>query len=59
MSFNYQKDGDKIAVINTKRIKKVYFSESDDGFKDIHLKDEQQFMLSPDKNIERITMYVC
>ena len=57
MSFNYQKDGDKIAVINTKRIKKVYFS--DDGFKDIHLKDEQQFMLSPDKNIERITMYVC
>ena len=59
MSFNYEKDGDKIAVINSKRQKKVYFSESDDGYEQIHLKDDQQFMLSPDKNVERITMYIC
>ena len=60
MSFNYEKDGDKIAVINSdKRQKKVYFSESDDGKQDIILKMNEQFMLSPDKNTERITMYVC
>ena len=60
MSFNYEKDGDKIAVINSdKRQKKVYFSESDDGKQDIILKASEQFMLSPDKNTERITMYVC
>ena len=60
MSFNYEKDGDKIAVINSdKRQKKVYFSESDDGKQDIILKPSEQFMLSPDKNTERITMYVC
>ena len=56
MSFNYEKDGDKIAVINSdKRQKKVYFSEADDGKQDIILKQSEQFMLSPDKNTERIS----
>jgi hypothetical protein len=60
MSFNLEKDGDKIAVINSdKRQKKLYFSESDDGKEEIVLKPNEQFMLSPDKNTERITMYVC
>lgn len=60
MSFNYEKDGDKIAVINMKdkRQKKVYFADNDDGYDEINLKDGQ-IMLSPDKNTERITMYVC
>ena len=59
MSFNFEKDGDKIAVINSeKRQKKVYFSDSDDGREEIVLKNEQ-FMLSPDKSTERTTMYVC
>ena len=60
MSFNLEKDGDKIAVINTKdkRQKKLYFSE-DEGKEEIVLKPNEQFMLSPDKNNERITMYVC
>ena len=32
MSFNFEKDGQKIAVINNeKRQKKVYFSDDDDG----------------------------
>ncbi len=60
MSFNYEKDGLKIAVINSeKRQKKVYFSDNDEGYENIHLKDGQSFMLSPDKATERITMYVC
>ena len=34
MSFNFEKDGQKIAVINNeKRQKKVYFSDDDDGKK--------------------------
>ena len=60
MSFNYEKDGQKIAVINSqKRQKKVYFSESDDGYENINLKDGHQFMLSIDKATERSTIYVC
>jgi hypothetical protein len=60
MSFNLEKEGDKIAVINSeKRQRKIYFSESDDGKQEIVLKPNEQFMLSPDKNTERITMYVC
>ena len=60
MSFNLEKDGDKIAVINSdKRQKKLYFSESDDGKEEIVLKPNEQFMLSPDKTCERTTMYVC
>ncbi len=52
MSFNLEKDGDKIAVINSdKREKKLYFSESDDK-EEIVLKPNEQFMLSPDKNTE-------
>ena len=59
MSFNYEKDGNKIAVINSeKRQKKVYFSEdADEGKNEIVLKDGQ-FMLSPDKKLERDTIYV-
>lgn len=57
MSFNFEKDGIKIAVINSeKRQKKLYFSE-DDGNDEINLKDGQ-FMVSPDKLLlERETIY--
>ena len=56
--FNFEKSGDKVAVVNsTKRQRKVYFSE-DDGKESIDLKDGE-FMLSPDKMMERQTMYVC
>ena len=56
--FNFEKNGDKIAVVNsTKRQRKVYFSE-DDGKESLELKDGE-FMLSPDKTMERQTMYVC
>ena len=58
--FNFEKNGDKIAVVNSaKRQRKVYFSE-DDGKESIDLKDKDgEFMLSPDKLKERETMYVC
>ena len=56
--FNFEKNGDKIAVVNGgKRQRKVYFNESD-GKESIELND-CEFMLSPDKMIERQTMYVC
>ena len=56
--FNYEKVGDKIAVVNsTKRQRKVYLSD-DDGKESIDLKDGSEFMLSPDKMNERTTMYV-
>ena len=55
--FNYEKNGNKIAVVNsTKRQRKVYLSD-DDGKESIDLK-EGEFMLSPDKMSERTTMYV-
>ena len=56
--FNYEKNGNKIAVVNsTKRQRKVYLSD-DDGKESIDLKDGSEFMLSPDKTVERTTMYV-
>ena len=57
--FNYEKNGDRVAVVNsTKRQRKVYLSE-DDGKESLELKDGNEFMLSPDKMKERETMYVC
>ena len=57
MSFNFEKDGQKIAVINNeKRQKKVYFSDDDDGKNEIVVK-HGNFMLSPDKKLERDTIY--
>jgi hypothetical protein len=57
--FNYEKNGDKIAVVNSsKRQRKVYFSE-DDGKESLELNNDSEFMLSPDKLNERTTMYVC
>jgi DNA-directed RNA polymerase beta subunit len=59
MTFNYEKDGYKVAVINSeKRQKKVYFSESDDGYDEINLK-EGQFMLSPDKHHDERQTVFC
>jgi len=56
--FNFEKNGDKIAVVNgPKRQRKVYFS-NEDGKESIELKDGSEFMLSPDKLMERQTMYV-
>lgn len=57
--FNFEKNGHKIAVVNsTKRQRKVYFSE-DDGKESLELNNDAEFMLSPDKTMERQTMYVC
>ena len=67
--FNFSKIGEKIAVIDKslkyKRKNKVYINNGKDTpdeqfrkqFDGISIDDE--FMLSPDKDTERITMYVC
>lgn len=61
--FNFEKNGDKVAVINnsSKRQRKVYFNE--DTAKDIEGKEiieikDGEFMISPDKMKERTTMYI-
>jgi hypothetical protein len=68
--FNFSKIGEKIAVIDKslkyKRKNKVYINNSKDAPDEQFIKqfdsiaiDDGEFMLSPDKDTERITMYVC
>ena len=66
--FNFSKVGEKIAIIDKslkhKRQNKVYMNNksSDDEFikefKSISI-DDGEFILSPDKDIERQTLYCC
>ena len=66
--FNFSKVGEKIAIIDkslkNKRQNKIYMNNksSDDEFikefKSISI-DDGEFMLSPDKDNERQTIYVC
>ena len=68
--FNFSKVGEKIAIIDKslkyKRKNKIYMNNSKDTADDQFIKqfdniaiDEGEFMLSPDKDTERTTMYVC
>ena len=68
--FNFSKIGEKIAVIDKslkyKRKNKVYINNGKDTPDEQFIKqfdniaiDDGEFMLSPDKDTERITMYVC
>ena len=68
--FNFSKVGEKIAIIDKstkyKRKNKIYMNNSKDTADDQFMKqfdnitlDEGEFMLSPDKDTERTTMYVC
>ena len=68
--FNFSKIGEKIAVIDKslkyKRKNKVYINNGKDAPDEQFIKqfdsiaiDDGEFMLSPDKDTERITMYVC
>ena len=67
--FNFSKVGEKIAIIDKslkyKRKNKIYLNNSKDTSDDQFIKqfdnitlDEGEFMLSPDKDNERTTMYV-
>ena len=67
--FNFSKVGEKVAIIDKslkkyKRQNKIYMNNksSDDEFikefKNISI-DDGEFMLSPDKDIERQALYVC
>ena len=66
--FNFSKVGEKIAIIDKsmkyKRKNKIYLNNSKDTTDDQFIKqfdniaiDEGEFMLSPDKDNERTTMY--
>ena len=68
--FNFSKIGEKIAVIDKslkyKRKNKVYINNGKDTPDEQFIKqfdniaiDDGEFMLSPDKDTERITMHVC
>ena len=68
--FNFSKIGEKIAVIDKslkyKRKNKVYINNGKDTPDEQFIKqfdnisiDDGEFMLSPDKDTERITMYCC
>lgn len=67
--FNFSKVGSKIAVVNNstkyKRKNKIYIN-NDKPYDEDHIKEfdnlqvtDGEIMLSPDKDDERITMYVC
>ena len=67
--FNFSKIGEKIAVIDKslkyKRKNKVYINNGKDATDEQFIKqfesiaiDDGEFMLSPDKDTERISMYV-
>ena len=67
--FNIEKVGEKIAVISNstryKRKNKIYLNKEkltgEDAIKEsdlIHI-EAGEIMLSPDKDVERTTMYIC
>jgi len=69
--FNFSKVGDKIAVIDKstkyKRKNKIYMNTGKDAeddkfikqFDNISIDGDGEIMISPDKDMERSTMYVC